>query len=244
MEFVRVEKQGAVAVVTLRHEEQNRFTTPFLREILDALAELERDEVVRAVVVATGQEKHFSSGLHLEWMMVQGAKGPAVLKEFMQMLHRLLVTATAYPKPLVGAIGGHAVGAGAVFAACLDFRLMPLDRGFIRFPEVQVSIPFWPGMMALIKDILPAASLRDFVYTGKPFPSARAKEMGFVDELCPREGLVARAVELAAELATGDLATYGLIKRELRRGVLDTMEREDPRAIAALVAGMAKAYGV
>jgi enoyl-CoA hydratase/carnithine racemase len=243
MEFVSSQRRGVVAVMTWRHEEQNRFTTAFLREVLDGLAELERDPDVRAVVVATGLEKHFSSGIFLEWMMAQGAKGPAPIAEFLDVLHRVLLVVTAYPKPLVGAIGGHAVGAGAIVPAGFDYRLMQADRGFIRFPEVQVNIPFWPGMMALLKDVIPAAPLRDFVYTGKPFTGAQAKEMGFIDELCAREALVPRAVELAAELATGDLETYRAIKLELRRGVLSVMERQDPATIAAFVDRIAKAGG-
>jgi enoyl-CoA hydratase/carnithine racemase len=243
MENLHIDRDGPVAVMVWHHEEQNRFTTTFVREILAALDELERDERVRGVVVASAIEKHWSQGIFLQWMMAEGANGPAGIEEFLHELLRLLITATAYPKPIVAAINGHVAGGGTILAAAMDYRLMNADRGFVRLPEVHVAIPFWPGMMALLKDVIPAPGLRDFVYTGKPFTGVQAKAMGFIDELCPRERLVPRAVELVKELAGGDLETYKIIKREMRRGTLAMMEREDPPTIAVLIDKLTKAHG-
>lgn len=240
MEFVSVEKKDSVAVLTWRHEEQNRFTTPFLTEVLDSLEELEQDERVRGVVIASGLEKHWCQGLLLKWMFAQSAKDPELLKQFLHVLLRLMIKTTGYPKPLVGAINGHATGAGAILATAFDYRLMNESHGKIRFPEVQIGVPFWPGMMALMKDVIPAPSLRDFVYTARPFTSAQAKEMGFIDELCPLENLVNRAVELTGKLATGDLYTYRVCKHQIRGDVLSVMENEDPKSIITFVENITK----
>lgn len=235
MENLSTETTDGVAVLTMSHEEQNRFTTPFLKEISATLTELADDDAVNGVVVTGGQEKFFSTGIHLEWLMGQGMADIQNVLHFTQALNQTLMDATGFPKPLVAALNGHAVAGGAIFAACMDYRLMPPDRGFVRLPEVQINIPFWPGMTALFQAILPPASFRDMAYTGDRFTSAQAHEMGYVDELVPSEGLLARAVELATKLGQSKASTYGAIKREMRRRVLDIMKTEDPKAGQALV---------
>ena len=90
-------------------------------------------------------------------------------------------------------------------------------------------------LTALFQAILPPASFRDMAYTGDRFTSAQAHEMGYVDELVPSEGLVARAVDLAGKLGQSNARTYGAIKREMRRHVLDIMRTQDPKAGEALV---------
>lgn len=235
MKNLNIETTDGVAVMTLSHEEQNRFTTPFLEEINAGLAELAADDLVRGVVVTGGHEKYFSTGIHLEWLMGQGMADIQNVLRFTKTLNQTLLDATGFPKPLVAALNGHAVAGGAILAACMDYRLMPPDRGFVRLPEVQIDIPFWPGMTALFQAILPPASFRDMAYTGDRFTSAQAHEMGYVDELVEAEGLVARAVELAGKLGQSNTRTYAAIKREMRRRVLDIMRTEDPKAGEALV---------
>ncbi len=243
MEFMSVEKHGGVAVITWRHEEQNRFTGPFLAEFLAALDELENDGGVRGVVLTSGLGKFFSNGLHLEWMMEQGAKDFEILVDFLRKVNETLIRATSFQKPFVGAINGHATGAGAILAACLDFRFMREDRGFIRFPEMQINIPFWPGMTAVVKDILPPASVRDMFYTGDRYTSGQARDLGFIDEVCPPDELLQFAVDKAEKLGTAHHETYGAIKNGLRADVLQIMRTQDQKAIEKTLAGMKKAAG-
>jgi len=235
MANLSIETTDGVAIMTLSHEEQNRFTTSFLTEISAGLATLAKDNAVRAVVVTGAQEKFFSTGIHLEWLMGQGMADIQNVLHFTRALNQTLMDATGFPKPLVAALNGHAVAGGAIFAACMDYRLMPPDRGFVRLPEVQINIPFWPGMTALFQAILPPASFRDMAYTGDRYTSAQAHDMGFVDELVASEALLPRAVELAAKLGQSKTETYASIKREMRKHVLEVMRTQDPKAGEALL---------
>jgi len=238
---IEIKRDGAVAVMTWRHEEQNRFTTPFLTEVCDAWDALAAQDDVRGVVVTGAQEKFFSTGIHLERLMAEAVADRGSVLVFLEALRRALVTATGFPKPLVGALNGHAVAGGAILAACFDYRLMRDDYGFVRLPEVQIDIPFTPGMVALFKDLLPAASFRTLALTGDRVTGAQAKAMGYIDELVPAAELVPRAVALAAKLGAVNLGTYATIKRSLKRGVLEVLERDDPpmlrRAAAAMTGG-------
>lgn len=235
---LHIHRDGPVAVMTWAHEEQNRFTTPFLTEVCDAWEALAADDGVRGVVVTAAQERFFSTGIHLEWLLGEGASGPEGVLRFLDALHRTLLSAVGFPKPMVGALNGHAVAGGAIVAACFDFRLMRADSGFVRLPEVQIDIPFTPGMTALFQDMLPPASFRDLALTGDRVTNERAKEMGYVDELVPASELVARAVALAGKLGAVNLTTYASIKRGLRRRVIEVMERDDPPAYRQIARAM------
>jgi enoyl-CoA hydratase/carnithine racemase len=235
MKNLSIETTDGVAVLTLSHEEQNQFTTPFLEEFNAALESLADDDAVRGVVVTGAHAKYFSTGIHLEWLMGQGMADLKNVVRFTATLNQTLLATTSFPKPLVGALNGHAVAGGAILAACMDYRLMPPDRGFVRLPEVQIDIPFWPGMNAIFQAILPPASFRNMAYTGDRFTSSQAHEMGFVDELVPADELLPRAMDLARKLGQSKTSTYAAIKREMRRDVLHLMRTEDPKAGEALL---------
>jgi Delta3-Delta2-enoyl-CoA isomerase len=240
MEYLKIEKIGPVAVMIWQHEEQNRFTTAFLREILTSYDELEADDSVIGLVVTGGTGKFFSTGLYLEWMIEQGTKDPNLVGEFLGYLNQFLYRSTKFEKPLIAALNGHAAGAGAIVSACMDYRFGVQDKGFVRLPEVQINIPFWPGMTAIFKDILPAKTFRDMAYTGDRYTSAQAKEMGFIDDLFPMNDLVPKAAEFAARLGQAKKETYAAIKEGLRHNVLEIMKRDDPVAIKIFIENLKK----
>ncbi|MBZ0270635.1 enoyl-CoA hydratase/isomerase family protein [bacterium] len=234
MEYLDLAREGNLAVVHMRHGDENRFTTPFLTELIDTLTMLEDDPGTRGVVLTAQQEKFFSTGIDLEWMMTVGGEDPGKVTEFLLLLNRTLELCTGYKKPFVAALNGHAVGGGAILAACADFRLMNSERGFVRLPEVNVDIPFWPGMIALFRDILPPKSFRDMALTGGRYTGEQALAMGFVDELVKPGNLVMRALEFTSSLAGAKTETYARIKRDLRQHVLKVMHEEDAREATML----------
>lgn len=231
MEFLTLETVKNIAVMTWRHEQQNRFTTPFIKEILTALLDLENDPTVRGVVITSAHEKFFCTGLHLEWIYKQAVEDSESILELLTLLNQLLITLTGFQKPLIAAINGHVVAAGCIACACMDYRLMRIDKGFIGIPGVKIDLPYWPGMIAIFRDILPSGVFRDMAYTGDRFTSSRAYEMGYIDELYSAEDLVGKAVDLASKLGESNTETYGAVKRANRARVLRIMKEQDTAAI-------------
>ena len=135
-----VEKSGGVAVITWKHEEQNRFTTPFFDEFLAALDELGRDAGVRGVVLTSGLPKFFSNGLHLEWMMEQGAKDIEILVGFLRKVNETLIKTTSFQKPFVAAINGHAFAGGRLLIGKVKLgRNVTIGANAVLFPGVEVG---------------------------------------------------------------------------------------------------------
>ena len=224
MSLVHCRKDGPVAVMRMDNGE-NRFNPPLVSEIHRALDEFEADAAVRAVVI-TGTDKYFSNGLDLSALaQLQRDALSAFVLEFARMYKRVGI----YPKPTVAAINGHAFAGGAMLAALADFRYMRADRGWLCLPEVDIKLPFWPGMIALLEEAFPRAQFRHAAYSGKRFTAQELATMGFLDGIYPNEELLPRCIEQAAFLATKNPAAYAEIKRRIKAEMARIMDEEDPK---------------
>ncbi|QSR27965.1 enoyl-CoA hydratase [Nocardioides aromaticivorans] len=204
-----------IAVLTIGDDE-NRFTLAWLDEVEAAL-----DRVVEAgtPLVTTGEGKFFSNGLDLDWAMAN----PEEFGGYAQRVERLLARFLALPVPTVAAVNGHAFGAGAMLALAHDWRVMRADRGFFCLPEVDIRIPFTPGMAALIQARLTPRAAVDAMTTGARFGGPEAEAAGIVDATAAEEGLLADAVARVAPLQGKDVATLESIKSTMFAPVLELL---------------------
>jgi enoyl-CoA hydratase/carnithine racemase len=216
---VATERRGGVTVLRMVAGE-NRFNPAMLDAIEAVLAELEGGEAPGALVI-TGDGKFFSNGLDLDWM---GSAPPGGPEELVRRVHALLGRLLVFPTATVAAINGHCFAAGAMMAAACDARVMRADRGFWCLPEVDIGLPFTPGMTALLKARLPGATAHEAMTTGRRYGGEDALAAGLVDEAVGEQLVLDAAVERAAALAGKQRATLGAIKRNLYADALATLE--------------------
>lgn len=185
--------------------DENRFSHDWLSAVEAAL-----DQVVAAPapLVTIAEGKFFSNGLDLDWLMANLDQ----LTPYSQRVEALLARVLTLPVPTVAAVSGHAFGAGAMLAMAHDWRVMRADRGYFCFPEVDINIPFTPGMAALIQAKLTPRAAVDSMTTGHRFGGPAAVEAGIVDDTAAEGDLLAAAVGRVAHLAGKDSATLGAIK--------------------------------
>lgn len=201
----------------LRHEDgvfvldlgdgENRFTPDWMKRV-HSLLDTVTDHPEPAALVTTGRGKFFSNGLDLEWLTEHGDRLVPYVADVQVLLARLLTL----PVPTVAAVNGHAFGAGAMLAIAHDFRVMRADRGYFCFPEVDIHLPFAPGMAALVQSKLTPAAAVASMTTGRRFGGAAARDLGLVDDVADETGLVQAAAERVRQLAGKDRATLGTIK--------------------------------
>ena len=122
--------------------------------------------------------------------------------------------------PNAAAIQGHAFAGGAMLAVAHDFKVMRADRGYWCLPEVDINIPFTPGMTALVQARNLKRSAHEAMTTGRRYGAPEAVEAGLVDEAVPLDEVVARAVERVAPLAKNDPGTLKTIKQRMYAGAL------------------------
>lgn len=223
-----LDRDGNVFVLNLGDTE-NRFNPDWVGSVNQALDEVEAADAPRALVI-TGEGKIWSNGLDLEWFAANVEKVPGFIIE----VHELFARALSFPAPTIAAIQGHAFAAGAMLAVAFDERIMREDRGYFCFPEVDIRIPFTPGMDALIKARLKPQVAYESMVTGKRYGAVEGVEAEIIQAAVPEDQVVAKAVERASALADKDGATLGIIKSRLYAPALATLRDVEANKLPGL----------
>lgn len=213
---VTTTRHDAVTVLHLGDDE-NRFSPGWLDSVDAALDEIESGEPTALVTVASG--KFYSNGLDLEWLAANGEKA----QWYVERVHGLFARVLTLPVPTVAAINGHAFGAGAMLALAHDFRVMRTDRGFFCLPEVDIRIPFTPGMAALVQAKTTPRAATAAMTTGRRFGGPDALAAGIVDATAEEPALLTSAVGTVAPLVGKDPGTLGTIKSTMYAPAIDAL---------------------
>ena len=218
MPTLDLRREDSVFVLTMANTEQgNMINAEIVEEFQAVLDEVEGTAGNAALVLTSSHPKIWNSGMDLAWITSQPTE---YHERFASLLDRFLLRWALLNIPTVGCITGHAFGAGALLATTLDFRLMREDRGWIRFPAIDIKLTFTPVMHSIL-DLLPnRQALRDLLLTGKRIGGTEAEGLNIVDESCPVERLFSRAMELAEMLAAKDRQTYTTIKHGMRQDLV------------------------
>lgn len=205
---VKMDYDEKIAIIHLGGDE-NRFSPAFLDDIDDALDQAVSDGAQGLITTADG--KFYSNGLDLEWLSAHTDQG----QWYIGRVHRLLARMLTLPIPTAAAVVGHAFGAGAMLAVAHDFRVMRSDRGYFCFPEVDIRIPFNPGMAALIQAKLTPRAAVASMTTGRRFSGPDAEQFGIVDATCPADAVTGTAVDTLRPLQGKDPGTLAAIKQTM-----------------------------
>jgi enoyl-CoA hydratase/carnithine racemase len=215
-------RTGDVFVLDLGDSE-NRFHPDWMAQVNAALDEVVATEGPRALVTtATG--KFWSIGLDLEWVSGNTDK----FAEYATNVHELLARMLELPVPTVAALQGHTFAAGAMLALAHDFRVMRVDRGFFCMPEVDIHIPFTPGMSALIRSRLQPQVAHEVMTTGRRYGGAEALAGAIVDATAADSEVLKEAMERAAALAAKAAPVLGAIKAGMYAPVLAALREPNP----------------
>lgn len=230
MEKVTYTVEDSVAVITLADGE-NRFNPEFLSAFLGVLDAVEQQTNARTVIVISAHEKIFCNGIDLEWLapvLQQGDKESAV--HFFFQLNQLFKRLLTYPLSAIAAINGHAFAGGAILSCAFDFRFMRTQRGYFCLPEVDLGIPFLPGMNAILRKAIPFPHLIEMQLTGARLTAETCAERGIIQQACDVEVLLRQAMQFAK--ANGKKrAVVAELKKRLYKSIVYAIDVEDKEYI-------------
>lgn len=214
--FVKVERTGPIAIVTIvRPDKMNALSAEVVADLGAAFERLAApsDEPVRAAVL-TGAGKAFVAGADIAQMATMT---PVLAKAFSDAGHRLMALVESVPFPVIAAVNGFALGGGLELALACDF-IYAADTARLGQPEVGLGvIPGFGGTARLARRV-GVARAKELVYRGHMVNAAEALAMGLVNAVIPAAELVARATEVATEIATKGPLAVAAGKRVLHRG--------------------------
>jgi enoyl-CoA hydratase/carnithine racemase len=201
-------RDGDIFVLDLGDDE-NRFNDGSLDSIERCLQQVE--DAAPCALVSTAQGKYWSNGLDLEWMATQGERAPA----FLTRVHGLLARVLEMGVPTVAALQGHTFAAGAMLALAHDDRVMRADRGYFCLPEIDIGLPFSPGMSALIAARLSPRAAHEAMTTGRRYGGTDAANAGLVEDAVEASEVLPRALARAEALTGKNPDTLRVIKQQL-----------------------------
>jgi enoyl-CoA hydratase len=215
-QLVHVERRDdGVAVVRLDNPKVNALSTSLLRH-LELAANSLHDDPPGSVVV-TGGDRIFAAGADIAEF-----GGPEKARIVSAAFRDALDAIAAIPRVVVAAIAGYALGGGCELALACDLRLAS-DRAKLGQPEILLGIiPGGGGTQRLTRLIGPARA-KDLVLTGRQVDAEEALRIGLVDRVVPHDELMASALRLAADLATGALGAQSLAKLAIDEGLETTL---------------------
>ncbi len=203
MDYVRVEREDGIAVLTIdRQEKLNALDLQVTEEIGQALLEVEA-EGPRAIIVTGAGERSFVAGADISAMSVMS---PMEAKRFSEIGHAAMALLDRSPVPTIAAVNGYALGGGCEVAIACDVRIAAENATF-GFPEVTLGIvPGMGGTQRLPRLVGPAFA-KELIFTGRRIGAKEAHEIGLVNRVVPQGEALGVARELAAEIAAnGPLA--------------------------------------
>ncbi len=140
-----------------------------------------------------------------------------------------------FPKPLVAATNGHAIAGGAIVMLACDIRLLARGTARVGLTEVLVGVQFPAWALEIARFATPPQHFPEMILSGRTWPPEQALARGMVDELVEPDQLLARACEVAEELAAVPPATYAATKLAVRRPMIETAERLTNAEDAAII---------
>jgi enoyl-CoA hydratase len=193
-----VDRDGAIAVVTVnRPKVLNALNGQTVEELRRAMAQLEQDAAIRAIVLTGAGEKSFVAGADINELAVLT---PAQGKEHARQGQRVFDAIEQLAKPVIAAINGFALGGGCELAMACTMRIAA-DTARLGQPEINLGIiPGYAGSQRLPRLVGKGIAL-EMLLTGEMITAQRAYEIGLVNRVVPAADLGTEARKLAAALA-------------------------------------------
>lgn len=235
---------GAVTTITLnRPERKNPLTFEMYAELRDRFRTM-----ASKVVIVTGAGDNFCSGGDVHEII-----GPLTtrdmpgLLEFTRMTGDLVKAMRACPQPIISAIDGICMGAGAIIALASDFRL-GTARSKTAFLFTRVGLAGCDmGACAMLPRVIGQGRAAELLYTGRHMTGDEAERWGFFNRVCDPSALMSETKALAAELAAGPTFAHAMTKKMLQQewnmGVDEAIEAEaQAQAICMATKDFQRAY--
>jgi len=215
-EFVKLDinKETKIAKLILnRPNRANAFNADFITEINKALGELEKDDNVRCVVI-TGAGANFCGGA--DFAAFAAGEADAAIN-FSEAPHDVFTRIETYPKPVIAAINGPAMGGGLELALACDIRIMN-KTAIVRLPELTLSVVPGAGATHRLGQLIGWARAKEMILLSDPVSADKALAWGLVSSVAEPKDFNKLVDETAAKLAGGPPLALKLVKGLLYYG--------------------------
>jgi Delta3-Delta2-enoyl-CoA isomerase len=227
MNFIKVSKENGITTVTMSRGKVNAINEAFIDELGAVYNELAADADTKAVIL-TSDGKFFSFGFDIPELLNYSKNDFArYLKKFCAMYTRMFL----FPKPVIGAINGHATAGGCILALTCDFRIMVTGKAKIALNELNIGAAIFAGCVGMLKSAVGERNAEKVLLTGTMYSAEDARRIGLVDSVTSGETLMAEAKEIAEGFSQKNPDAFKTLKNLLRRPIAECFSRSEGDSI-------------
>ena len=201
-----LEKKDHIAIITLNHPPVNAWNLGLMEDFEKAIDEIENDKDVRVLILTGSGEKCFSAGFDVS----DAANSDKISPKGREIWTRI----DRFPKPVIAAINGFAMGGGLELALSCHFRIMIDDpKATVGLTELNLGIiPGWGGTQRLTRVVGKAKAL-DMILFSKRIGAPEALTIGLINQISTRDRLMEDAIAFAEVLAKRPPLAVGAVLR-------------------------------
>jgi enoyl-CoA hydratase/carnithine racemase len=208
-------RDGVATITFNRPERKNPITFESYAELGETFRKLEQAKDIKAIVFGSNGGNFCSGGdVHdiIGPLVSRDSKG---LLDFTRMTGELIKAMRACPQPIIAAVDGVCVGAGAMIALFCDMRLgTPAAKTAFLFVRVGLA-GCDMGACAMLPRVIGHGRASELLYTGRTMSAEEGERWGFFNRLVAAEQLESEAEKLARSLAQGPTFAHGMTKKML-----------------------------
>ena len=231
MKMIEIVEKYGVATVTMGRDKVNAISNQLIDQLRACLQEIENDASINALVF-TGRENFFSFGFDVpELLTMDREETFAFLTNFTSLYTYMFV----FPKAIVGAVNGHAIGGGCMLTTVCDYRIMASEGIKIALNEINIGASVFAGAVAMLIAAVGHRNAEKILLSGNMFDAKTALEYGLADAICSREDLAAEAAKKAEEFAGKDRAPFMSIKNLVRLPIAEEMKKREEASIREFI---------
>ena len=192
-------------------------------QLRQALDDLHQEKSVRAIIL-TGSGNVFSSGTDLKQLNTELKREAQASHQDIQLLNELLLAMLRFPKPIIAALNGPAIGSAAALALGCDF-VIAAKQATLQLPEVKLGLAAGSAATMLNFRVGAAIAAR-YSITGQPISAEIGSQMGLIHDVVEEDLVWARAHQLAVEIESTSSQSIQMTKRLLNESVADQLETQ------------------
>lgn len=227
MNFIHVSKENGITTVTMSRGKVNAINETFVDELGAVFTGLAADADTKAVIL-TGNGKFFSFGFDIpEFLNYPKEDFARYLRKFCSLYLQMFL----FPKPLIGALNGHATAGGCILALACDVRIMVTGKAKIALNELNIGAAIFAGCVGMLKAAVGLRNAERVLLTGALYSAEEAQRIGLVDGATSEEGLLAEAKEIAVGFSMKNPDAFKTLKNLLRRPTADDFRGSEERSI-------------
>jgi enoyl-CoA hydratase/carnithine racemase len=193
-ETLLLAREESFAVITLNRPPANAISEPLVRDLNAALSSVEADDAVRSVIITGSGDRIFCAGADLGSAFAGGD-----VDVFIRFGNFVLRRIERFPKPVIAALNGHALGGGCEIAMACHFRLL---KESARMGQTESNLGIIPGFGGTqrMPRLIGRTRALEFMILGTQIPAAECLALGLVNRLCKEGETLADARALARQI--------------------------------------------